>query len=129
MKINRPLSPHLTVYKPQLTSTLSIFHRISGAFLAFFVLSFALSMPICQINLSFYSFYKIWFYLCHDKLWVFLTVLNLAFFSVCYHMSNGIRHLLWDYGLFLDLSKVYFSGVFMLIVAVSLVILNLIRII
>lgn len=33
MKINRPLSPHLTIYKPQLTSTLSIFHRISGAFL------------------------------------------------------------------------------------------------
>jgi succinate dehydrogenase cytochrome b556 subunit len=33
MKINRPLSPHLTIYKPQLTSTFSIFHRISGAFL------------------------------------------------------------------------------------------------
>ena len=32
MKINRPLSPHLTIYKPQLTSTFSIFHRISGAF-------------------------------------------------------------------------------------------------
>ena len=28
---NRPLSPHLTVYKPQITSVLSIFHRITGA--------------------------------------------------------------------------------------------------
>ena len=31
---NRPLSPHLTVYKPQITSVLSIFHRITGAGLA-----------------------------------------------------------------------------------------------
>jgi succinate dehydrogenase/fumarate reductase cytochrome b subunit len=33
MKINQPLSPHLTIYKPQLTSTFSIFQRIYGAFL------------------------------------------------------------------------------------------------
>jgi len=33
MKINRHLSPHLTIYKPQLTSSFSIFHKKFGAFL------------------------------------------------------------------------------------------------
>jgi succinate dehydrogenase cytochrome b556 subunit len=44
MKINRPLSPHLTIYKPQLTSTLSIFHRISGAFLGAAVRSLVITI-------------------------------------------------------------------------------------
>ena len=34
-KFNRPLSPHLSVYKPQFTSVLSIFHRITGVALLF----------------------------------------------------------------------------------------------
>ena len=42
MNILRPLSPHLPIYKPQLTSTFPIYHRISGAFLATLVLFFYL---------------------------------------------------------------------------------------
>jgi hypothetical protein len=42
------------------------------------------------------------------------------------HMSNGIRHLLWDLGLFLELSKVYTSGIIMLLCAACLTILNII---
>ncbi len=42
-------------------------------------------------------------------------------------MSNGIRHLLWDLGLFLELSKVYTSGIIMLLCAAFLAVANIIR--
>jgi succinate dehydrogenase/fumarate reductase cytochrome b subunit len=42
-------------------------------------------------------------------------------------MSNGVRHLLWDSGLFLELSKVYTSGIIMLFCAAFLALLNIIR--
>ncbi|GJP80880.1 hypothetical protein CLOP_g11079 [Closterium sp. NIES-67] len=57
MKINRPLSPHLSIYKPQLTSTLSIFHRISGGFLAVLFLFTILFLKVCDLGLSFYPIY------------------------------------------------------------------------
>ena len=50
MKINRPLSPHLTIYKPQLTSTLSIFHRISGAFLGAAVRSLVITTKVLLLE-------------------------------------------------------------------------------
>ena len=50
MKINRPLSPHLTIYKPQLTSTFSIFHRISGAFLGAAVRSLVITTKALQLQ-------------------------------------------------------------------------------
>ena len=39
----RPLSPHLTVYKPQLTSLLSIFHRVAGSLLGFIPKTFSIA--------------------------------------------------------------------------------------
>jgi succinate dehydrogenase cytochrome b556 subunit len=114
MKINRPLSPHLTVYKPQLTSTLSIFHRISGAFLASILLITILCLKICDLSLTFYPIYWLLFCVTTYLDWFIFSVINLTVLALCYHMSNGIRHLLWDFGFFLDLSKVYTSGIFML---------------
>ncbi len=128
MKINRPLSPHLTVYKPQLTSTLSIFHRISGAFLASIVLVTILCFKLCELSTSFYVYYLCIFSIIAYYNWLVFGLTNLALLALCYHMSNGIRHLLWDFGFFLDLSKVYSSGIIMLLSAVLLLILNLIRI-
>ena len=46
----RPLSPHLTIYKPQLTSVLSIFHRITGAILG---LTLVISFVAFYLNLVF----------------------------------------------------------------------------
>jgi len=108
MKINRPLSPHLTVYKPQLTSTLSIFHRISGAFLALSLIASFILYQSITANLNLYPFY--WclsLFLPSLLVFAFLNIILVAF---SYHMNNGIRHLLWDSGFFLDLTKVYASG-------------------
>ena len=117
MKTNRPLSPHLTVYSPQLTSTLSIVHRITGAFMACMVLFTILCLKICDLSMSYYIVYwctlnaVVYFH------WIFFGLANLTLLALCYHISNGIRHLLWDFGLNLDLAKVYTSGMIMLLCA------------
>lgn len=127
MKINRPLSPHITIYKPQFTSTFSIFHRICGAFLATTVLFSILFFKICELSLTFYHFYLFVFYFICYFHWLIFSLFNLAFLALCYHMSNGIRHLLWDLGHSLDLSKVYTSGTIMFFFAACLVTLNILR--
>lgn len=128
MKINRPLSPHLSIYKPQLTSTLSIFHRISGGFLAVFLLFTILAFKICDLSLSFYQIYWFLFYITAYFDWFIFSLANLALLALCYHMSNGFRHLLWDFGFFLDLSKVYITGAFVVILSgILLVVLNILR--
>nr|YP_009775872.1 succinate dehydrogenase subunit 3 [Bartramia patens]QJA16098.1 succinate dehydrogenase subunit 3 [Bartramia patens] len=127
MKINRPLSPHLTIYKPQLTSTLSIFHRISGAFLAIMVFSSILFLKIGDLNLTSYYLYWYAFFFLFYFYWLISSVVNFSLLVLCYHMSNGIRHLLWDLGFSLELSKVYTSGIIMLFCAAFLAVLNIIR--
>ena len=90
---NRPLSPHLQVYKPQLTSVLSILHRLAGVHLAFGMIALALwiislgSTEHCFAALT--SFYGSLFGQLVFGSWV------VAFF---YHFANGIRHLVWDAG-------------------------------
>nr|BDZ75467.1 succinate dehydrogenase subunit 3 [Trematodon longicollis] len=127
MKINRPLSPHLTIYKPQLTSTFSIFHRISGAFLAIMVFFSILFLKIGDLNLTSYYLYRYAFSFTFYFHWLISSVVNFSLLALCYHMSNGIRHLLWDLGFFLELSKVYTSGIIMLFCAAFLTVSNIIR--
>ncbi len=117
MNTNRPLSPHLTVYSPQLTSTLSILHRITGAFMASMVLFTLLCLKICDLSMSYYVVYWYTFSTIAYFNWVLFALTNLTLLALCYHMSNGIRHLLWDYGFSLDLPKVYTSGMIMLLCA------------
>lgn len=93
--ILRPLSPHLPVYQPHLDSTLSITHRITGAFLSAAILSFHLIYlkmgPVC---LTFGEFYQFLFY--SSKLT--LVSLELCGLALAYHVLNGIRHMRKDFG-------------------------------
>jgi succinate dehydrogenase / fumarate reductase cytochrome b subunit len=127
MRINRPLSPHLSVYKPQLTSVLSIFHRISGTVLAITAIASIFCLKVSATHFNTYPVYWLAFVLCSKFNWLVLAALMLAFFALCYHMSNGVRHLLWDMGFFLDLNKIYTSAFVMLASATSLVVINLVR--
>nr|YP_010954531.1 Sdh3 [Primula sikkimensis]WMV02094.1 Sdh3 [Primula sikkimensis] len=98
MNILRPLSPHLPIYKPQLTSTFSISHRISGAFLATIVLFFyLLSMKIGFICFTYDNFYQFLFY--SSKL--ILISVEITALALSYHLYNGVRHLLTDFSGFL----------------------------
>jgi succinate dehydrogenase / fumarate reductase cytochrome b subunit len=101
----RPLSPHLQIYKPQLTSMLSIGHRLTGIILSFgFVILVAWLMALASGPANYEMFAD-----CAKSIpgQIVLIGLSLAFF---YHLCMGIRHLLWDSGHFLDLPDVYKTG-------------------
>ena len=101
----RPLSPHLQVYRPELTSVLSIVHRITGV-----ALSIGLLLLVCWVlavasGARFYdavqSFNAHWF----GRILLFGWT-----FALFYHLCNGIRHLVWDTGYGYELPEVYRSG-------------------
>jgi len=107
---NRPMSPHLTIYKPQLTSMLSITTRITGIALAGATSLFALltatysgdlSSIFCMVE-SLKQTWPGWFALC--------TIKTLIAWPFAFHTCNGLRHLLWDVAKGLTLKEVYFSG-------------------
>lgn len=112
---SRPLSPHLQVYRPQLTSVLSIAHRGTGIFLTlgtvllvYWLLSIA-SGPEAYANAR--AVLGSWF----GQLVLFLWT-----FALFYHLCNGVRHLFWDIGFGFELPTVYTSGKAVLIVSVVL---------
>ena len=100
MNILRPLSPHLPIYKPQLTSTFPISHRISGAFLVTIVLFFyLLCLKIGFICFTYENFYQFFFY--SSKL--ILIAVEITALALSYHLYNGVRHLLTDFSGFIFL--------------------------
>ena len=102
---NRPLSPHLTVYKPQITSVLSIFHRITGAGLAVstvLVVFWLASLAIGEVTFKgFNNFLNNPF---------IIIVLVSSLWALWYHFCTGLRHLYWDMGYGYDLNSVTISG-------------------
>ncbi len=102
---NRPLSPHLQVYRPQLTSVLSISHRITGV-----VLSAGLVMVVVwllSLAAGAEAYARFLVVAAHP---LGLLALSIWTFSLFYHLLNGIRHLVWDAGWWLDLRGAYASG-------------------
>lgn len=112
---NRPLSPHLQVYRPQLTSVLSISHRITGVLLSLGTVVVVLWLLALAAGPE--SFERMVGYMAHPVSLVLLVVWSFALF---YHLLNGIRHLIWDAGWMLDLRGAYASGWAVVILAVVL---------
>jgi len=102
---NRPLSPHLQVYKPQITSVMSIFHRFTGVGLAVGALVLAYWLNAAAYGPDAFeraqSFLATWF----GRLLLFGWTVALF-----YHMCNGIRHLFWDAGMGLEMEQVKSSA-------------------
>lgn len=121
---NRPLSPHLTIYKPQITSIISIFHRISGSCLVFSAI-FLIFIFYSDIIFSEY-------YICYSKTlliqfhlyWLLLSFYNLISILLVFHLLNGIRHLIWDFAVGLDTKAITITGICVL--TISLFVLFLI---
>ena len=101
----RPLSPHLQVYKPQMTSLTSILHRITGFALSFGLILLCWWLWAAAYNpralKDFYGFTGSWFGIAMLFGW------SVAFY---YHLANGIRHLIWDTGRMLKVEDAYKGG-------------------
>ena len=118
MAKERPISPHLQVYKPQITSVLSIFHRITGV-----ALTLGITLLVCWIlTLSlgekYFEYFSIFI-----KSWFGLLILFGFTFALNYHLCNGIRHLFWDAGYGYEIETVHKSGLAVLVVSCVLTIL------
>ena len=114
-KFDRPLSPHLSVYKPQFTSVLSIFHRITGVALLFSLI-LALIWVLCiAISKELYILMKIIFLSVPIKILIFFTI-----FIFWYHFCTGIRHLIYDLGKGFEYSFINYSAYIIIFTSLSL---------
>jgi succinate dehydrogenase / fumarate reductase cytochrome b subunit len=100
----RPTSPHLSIYKKQISSVLSALHRISGA-----------SLFCCIILFSWWFILAIFLKMNPYLLGIFdCKIVKLATFGGSlagfYHLSTGIRHLFWDIGLGFSILSINRTG-------------------
>ena len=112
---NRPLSPHLQIYKMPLSAKLSVLHRLTGLALSFA----AVILVFWLFSLAYFAHSAIAFHHFFSSMFgkVILVLFSFAFF---YHFCNGIRHLFWDVGKGFDLESVNKSGVMVIVAAVVL---------
>lgn len=112
---DRPLSPHISIYRWPITMTLSILHRATGLALSVGLILLVAWLFSAASSEATYS-------------WI-LSVLDTALGRVCligwsfaffFHLSNGIRHLVWDAGFGFEKHQATASAWFVLVLAVTL---------
>ena len=113
--MDRPLSPHLQIYRWRLTMAMSILHRMTGAALAVGTLVLIWALVAAAYGEAAFG----QFVTCMSSLpgQVLLFGWSVALF---YHMSNGLRHLFWDMGLGFELKAAYCSGYFVFLLTALL---------
>ena len=94
---NRPLSPHLSIYKLIPTMVMSIVHRITGAALYFGMPFVALWLVATATGPQYYDFVSI----IYGSIIGRLVLLGFTW-ALMHHMLGGVRHLIWDTGHALD---------------------------
>jgi succinate dehydrogenase / fumarate reductase cytochrome b subunit len=118
---NRPLSPHVSIYRMPLNAVLSITHRITG------------------VGMSFASILIVWYFLAaatseayfDTASWVLTSFLGDlvmlgSLMAIWYHFCSGIRHLVWDTGSGLGQRRVQRSGITALVAAAALTVITII---
>ena len=115
---DRPLSPHLQIYRPQLTSVLSILHRLTGVALA-------LGTGLLVWWLAAAAAGPDSFAVANDFLGsIFGRLLLLGWsFALFYHLCNGIRHLFWDAGFGYEIATLNRSGWLALVASLALTVI------
>ena len=112
-----PLSPHLQIYRWQISSLLSITHRISGI--------------INLLALILIFFWLIFLSLGESNYELFLLAINSFFgkfiligftWSMCFHILSAIRHLAWDLGYGFEIKTANISGIIVIIFSLFLTI-------
>ncbi|HLI10026.1 MAG TPA: succinate dehydrogenase, cytochrome b556 subunit [Alphaproteobacteria bacterium] len=101
----RPQSPNIQIYRPQLTSVLSIANRISGVVMSVAAVGLVLWLLAVAAGPETYA-------IAHNLLTSVLgrIVLLAVTFSFFLHLCGSIRHLVWDAGYGFELAAIYASG-------------------
>ena len=100
-----PLSPNIQIYRPQLTSVLSIANRITGVVLSIYAVALVAWLISVAAGPQVYS-------TVHDfiRTWFGQTLLFGCTYSYFLHLCGGLRHLTWDAGYGFELRTIYASG-------------------
>ena len=118
---NRPLSPHLTIYRPQMTSISSIFVRITGNALLAATLLLIAWLLAASTSAAAFAWVQ-----CVITSWFGDLVFLLSLWALWYHMLGGLRHLIWDTGRGLELKTAERMGWMMIIGSLLLTVLTVI---
>jgi succinate dehydrogenase / fumarate reductase, cytochrome b subunit len=116
---SRPLSPHLQVYRPQITSVLSILHRIAGVALSGGAVWLVTWLYLAAKDSPGFETMRAF-----NASWLGALLLFGFAFCLYYHLCNGIRHLVWDAGYGYGLKTVTLSGWLAVAAAAALTVLS-----
>jgi succinate dehydrogenase / fumarate reductase cytochrome b subunit len=89
----RPLSPHISVYRWAYTMTLSILHRATGLALSLALIGLTLWLIAIALGPAQYAAWIPWL-----ASWPAMLLYALAIVALVFHFCNGLRHLAWDLG-------------------------------
>lgn len=112
---NRPLSPHLQVYRLPMLAWLSITHRITGMVLSITVILLPVWLWLLAEGETAYSIAERFI-----NAWYGQLLLLAISFSLIFHTLTGIRHLVWDTGLNLEVRAAEKTGYLVIILAILL---------
>ena len=93
----RPLSPHLSVYRPMMTMMMSIAHRITGVALYVGMAVLGLFLSGAALGSSAFSLVS-WL----GSGFIGVTLVFLITWAIFHHILGGVRHAFWDRGLYMD---------------------------
>src|ERR1700751_96569 len=93
----RPLSPHLSIYRPTMTMAMSIAHRISGAALYVGVLLLAWFLIAASADASTFAVFSSFIGSLVGRVVLFIVT-----WALFHHLGGGVRHTIWDAGYALD---------------------------
>lgn len=111
----RPLSPHLQVYRLPMTAIMSISHRITGAILtggSFLITAFLVAAMMGEEAYMVVTGFM--------GSWLGIAMLIGWSFCLFYHLCNGIRHLIWDTAIMLEKSQATISGWIVILSSIAL---------
>jgi succinate dehydrogenase / fumarate reductase, cytochrome b subunit len=114
----RPLSPNIQIYRPQLTSVLSIANRITGLLLSLGAVGLVVWLSAAAAGLETYG-------VVHGMIgsWAGQVVLFGCTFAFFLHLCGGIRHLVWDTVHGFELRSIYISGWTVVVSSVALTVI------
>jgi len=101
----RPLSPNVQIYRPQLTSVLSILNRVTGIFLSVYAVVLVIWLVAAATGPRAYAAVEV-----AITSWIGQIVLFGVTFAFFLHFCGGIRHLVWDTVHGFELRSIYISG-------------------
>ncbi len=115
----RPLSPNIQIYRPQLTSVLSIANRITGVLLSAYAVALVMWLVAAAAGPHAYATVHVFI-----QSWAGQILLFGCTFCFFLHLCGGMRHLAWDAGYGFDLGAIYASGWAVVAVSMALTVLT-----